>query len=165
MFTGRRQRSRSFPRDCGSFTRDNSQAARSESRRISAAVPTNQPTTQYGFYERLLTLLKQPVFRDGDWRLLECTPAWKGNWTHDCFLVFYWQGDGEERRIMAVNYADHASQCHVRLPADGIAGKFWQLHEQLQEVSYDWHGDDLTGAGLYLDMSSWQVCIFSCNAV
>jgi hypothetical protein len=127
----------------------------------------DEPTDEAvrGFYERLLTLLKQPVFRDGDWRLLECSPAWQGNWTHDCFLVFYWQGDGEERRIVAVNYADHASQCHVRLPADGIAGKFWRLHEQLQEVSYDWHGDDLTGAGLYLDMSSWQVCVFSCNAV
>jgi hypothetical protein len=127
----------------------------------------DEPTDEAvrGFYERLLTLLKQPVFRDGDWRLLECSPAWQGNWTHDCFLVFYWQGDVEERRIVAVNYADHASQCHVRLPADGIAGKFWRLHEQLQEVSYDWHGDDLTGAGLYLDMSSWQVCVFSCNAV
>ena len=24
-------------------------------------------------------------------------PAWEGNWTSDCFLVFAWQGDADER--------------------------------------------------------------------
>ena len=33
--------------------------------------------------------------RDGAWQLLECTPGWDGNWTHDCFLAFAWQGAGE----------------------------------------------------------------------
>ena len=43
--------------------------------------------------------------RDGEWRLLECVPAWDGNWTWDCFIAFAWQrGDGE-RRLVAVNYA------------------------------------------------------------
>ena len=44
------------------------------------------------FYDRLLAVLRQPVVRDGQWQLLECTPAWEGNWTNDCFLVFAWQG-------------------------------------------------------------------------
>ena len=30
---------------------------------------------------RLLAVLRQPVVRDGQWRLLECAPAWEGNWT------------------------------------------------------------------------------------
>src|SRR6185295_19119977 len=34
------------------------------------------------FYERLLAILKQQVLRDGSWQLLECQPAWEGNWTH-----------------------------------------------------------------------------------
>ena len=37
-------------------------------------------------------VLRQPAVRDGQWQLLECTPGWDGNWTHDCFLVFAWQG-------------------------------------------------------------------------
>ena len=41
--------------------------------------------------------------------LLECVPAWDGNWTWDCFLVFAWQGAGEERLIVAVNYAPATS--------------------------------------------------------
>ena len=28
------------------------------------------------------------------WQLLDCTPAWEGNWTWDCFLAFAWQGPG-----------------------------------------------------------------------
>ena len=34
-----------------------------------------------GSTSRLLAVLRQPVFRDGEWRLLECVPAWEGNWT------------------------------------------------------------------------------------
>jgi glycosidase len=53
------------------------------------------------FYDRLLAVLRQRVVRDGRWQLLECVPAWDGNWTWDCFLV-KWQtrsclsaGEGE----------------------------------------------------------------------
>ena len=33
------------------------------------------------FYERLLAVLREPAVRDGQWQLLECVPAWEGNWT------------------------------------------------------------------------------------
>ena len=42
-----------------------------------------------------LTVLRQPVVRDGQWQLLECAPAWDGNWTNDCFVAFAWQGPTE----------------------------------------------------------------------
>ena len=44
------------------------------------------------FYERLLAVLRHAAVRNGDWQLLECVPAWEGNWTWDCFVVFAWQG-------------------------------------------------------------------------
>ncbi|HWU36426.1 MAG TPA: alpha-amylase family glycosyl hydrolase, partial [Candidatus Acidoferrum sp.] len=44
------------------------------------------------FYDQLLSVLSQPGVRDGQWQLLECVPAWGGNWTSDCFLAFAWQG-------------------------------------------------------------------------
>ena len=54
----------------------------------------NEPIDQQlqQFYDRLLAVLRQPVVRDGQWQLLECVPAWDGNWTWDCFLAFAWQG-------------------------------------------------------------------------
>ena len=65
------------------------------------------------FYDRLLAVLRQPVVRDGQWQLLECAPAWDGNWTWDCFVAFAWQGPGGERLLVAVNYAPNQSQCYV----------------------------------------------------
>ena len=116
------------------------------------------------FYDRLLSILRQPAFRDGRWQLLECTPAWQGNWTHDCYLVFAWLGPREERFLVAVNYAPNQSQCHVRLPFEELPGKRWRLQDQLTGGAYDWHGEDLTNRGLFLDMAPWQTSIFSLAA-
>ncbi len=113
------------------------------------------------FYDRLLAVLRQPTVRDGQWQVLECTPAWEGNWTNDCFLAFAWQGPKGEALVVAVNYAPNKSQCHVRLPFANIGGKKWQLEDQLSPASYEWNGDDLQGRGLYLDMAPWQASVFS----
>ena len=112
------------------------------------------------FYERLLALIRQPVVHDGQWQLLERAPAWDGNWTTDCVIVFAWRGFNGEVLIVAVNYAPNHSQCHVGLPFAEIAGKQWQLQDQLSPARYEWNGDDLLGRGLYLDLTPWQACAF-----
>ena len=113
------------------------------------------------FYDRLLAVLRQPAFRDGDWQLLECTPAWEGNWTHDCLLVFAWQGAARDRFVVAVNYAPNQSQCHARLPFGDLGGKKWRFQDQLAPAAYDWNGDDLQARGLFLNMAPWQASAFS----
>jgi hypothetical protein len=114
-----------------------------------------------GFYDRLLALLRQPVFHDGQWQLLECLPGWDGNWTHDCFLVFAWRNGQGEQLVVAVNYAPNQSQCHVRLPFANLGGQTWHLREQLSDAAYQWNGDDLQARGLFLDMKPWQASVFS----
>jgi glycosidase len=121
--------------------------------------PTNETLQQ--FYKRLLSVLKQPLVRDGSWQLLECSPAWEGNWTHDCVLAFSWRSADDERLIVAVNYASNQSQCHVGLPYADVGGRRWRLHDQLSDAGYDWNGDDLLGSGLYLDLAPWQASVFS----
>jgi hypothetical protein len=105
--------------------------------------------------------LPQPAFRDGQWQLLECTPGWEGNWTHDCLLVFAWTGPVGEKAVVAVNYAPNKSQCHVRLPFGDLAGKKGRLQDQLGGGAFEWNGDDLQGRGLFLDMTPWQACVYS----
>ena len=78
------------------------------------------------FYDGLLECLKDPAFRDGDWQLLECRPAWEENETSDSFVAFSWTGAGE-RRLVAVNYADHRSQCYVTMPWRDLDGPTWRL--------------------------------------
>lgn len=113
------------------------------------------------FYDRLLAILRQPVIRDGQWQLLECAPAWDGNWTNDCIVAFAWQGPQREPLVVAVNYAPNQSQCHIRLPLADLAGKKWKLQDQLSPASYEWNGDDLQGRGLFVDLAPWQAAVFA----
>ena len=113
------------------------------------------------FYDRLLTVLRQPVVRDGQWQVLDCTPAWEGNWTWDCFLAFAWQGSGGERLLVTVNYAPNQSQCYVRLPFPDLGNGQWRLEDLLGDATYDREGDDLQARGLYLDEPPWKASVFS----
>ena len=121
--------------------------------------PTDRRLQQ--FYERLLGVLRKPVVREGQWQLLECRPAWEGNWTRDCFLAFAWQGPGQDRLLVTVNYAPNQSQCYVRLPFPEIGGGQWRLEDLLGDATYDRNGSDLQENGLYLDAPPWQACVFS----
>ena len=113
------------------------------------------------FYDRLLALLRRPVLRHGEWQLLECAPAWEGNWTWDCFLAFSWQGAQDERLLVTVNYAANQSQCYVRLPFHDLGNHEWRLEDQIGAETYDRDGNDLQSRGLFLDMPAWQACVFS----
>jgi hypothetical protein len=92
------------------------------------------------FYKRLLAVLRLPVVREGQWQLLECVPAWNGNWTHDCLLAFGWQGGDGKRLLVAVNYAPNQSQCYVRLPFAGLANRQVRLQDLTSEAAYDRDG-------------------------
>jgi hypothetical protein len=112
------------------------------------------------FYDRLLAALRHPALRDGNWQLLECIPAWEGNWTSDCFLVFAWHNSAEEEMLVAVNYAPNQSQCYVRLPFNDVTNHQWRLQDLLNEAQYDRNGNDLASHGLYLDVPAWHYHAF-----
>jgi hypothetical protein len=118
------------------------------------------------FYDGLLECLKDPAFREGDWRLLACGPAWDGNETSDGFVAFSWTGPGDRRRLVAVNYAPHQGQCYVTLPWADLDGRSWRLRDLTGPALYDREGGDLARRGLYLDMPAWGYHVFavSCEA-
>jgi len=112
------------------------------------------------FYARLLTALERAAVRDGEWRLLECAPAWDGNWTWDGFLAFGWQRPGGERVLVAVNYAGNQGQCYVRLPLADMEGRTIRFTDLLSDAGYDRGGGDLMSSGLYLDLRPWSYPVF-----
>ncbi len=107
------------------------------------------------FYDRLLALIRQPALRDGQWRLLDCAPAWDGNWTSDCYVAWSWEARDGQRRLVAVNYAGNQSQCYVRLPFADLTGRKLQLQDLTGPASYDRDGSELAARGLYLDLPPW----------
>lgn len=125
--------------------------------------PTNEILKR--FYERLLSVLGEPVVRDGEWTLLECAPAWVGNWTWDCFIAWLWRGEGEERRLVAVNYAANQSQCFVRLPLPESSGRTLRFKDMMSVASYDRDGGEVISRGLYLDLPPWGYHVFELTGV
>jgi hypothetical protein len=121
--------------------------------------PIDQKLKQ--FYERLLAVLRHPVVRNGQWQLLECVPAWEGNWTWDCFVAFSWEGLDGEGLLVAVNYALNQSQCYIRLPFTDLGNGHWRLKDLLGDAQYDRDGNDLQSQGLYLDVPPWQYHAFT----
>ena len=122
------------------------------------AEPVNEELKQ--FYDRLLNALELPVLRNGYWHLLKCDAAWEGNWTADAFIAFVWQDFESQRVVVAVNYAPHQSQCFVKLPFGGMAGRNWQFRDLLTDVVYERDGTDLQSRGLYLDIPPWHYHVF-----
>ncbi len=117
------------------------------------------------FYERLLTILRRSVVREGSWQLLECRPAWDGNWTWDCFVAFAWQGTAGDGLVVVVNYAPNQSQCRVTLPFGDLEGSEWRLQDLFDEAVYDRDGDDLTRRGLYVDARPWHASVFALSVL
>jgi glycosidase len=106
------------------------------------------------FYDGLLAVVGKAAVRDGEWRLLECAPAWDGNWTSDGFLAFGWQRDAA-RVLVAVNYAGNQGQCYVRVPFTDLAGRSVRLIDLMSGARYDRAGSDLVSTGLYVDLPPW----------
>jgi hypothetical protein len=115
--------------------------------------PTDQELGK--FYQRLLAVLRLPVVRQGQWQLLDCVPAWNGNWTHDCFVAFAWQGPDGKRLLVAVNYAPNQSQCYVRLPFADLTNRPVRLQNRMADGAYDRDGNQLLSGGLYVDLKPW----------
>jgi glycosidase len=112
------------------------------------------------FYRRLLDALRLSVFRNGDWQLLECKPAWAGNWTWECFIAFTWQGADGQRAIAAVNYAPNQSQCSIPLLWPDLGGQMYQLKDLMGSGIYDRTGDSLLSPGLYMDLPAWGYGVY-----
>jgi alpha amylase-like protein len=116
------------------------------------------------FYERLLPVVQQPIVREGAWRLLECSQAWDGNWTWDCFIASLWHL-GNRQLLVAVNYAANQSQCFVRIPVSQLAGRTMRFKDLMSPAVFDRDGDELRLHGLYLDMPAGGYHVFEITSL
>ena len=123
--------------------------------------PEETPNEEIGnFYEQLLAMLRNPIVRTGEWRSLECQPAWGGNETWDSFIAHAWTGPGNKRMLIVANYAAHSSQCYLKLPFSEIKTHKVALEDLLSPASYLREGNELFEHGLYLDLKPWSYHVF-----
>jgi hypothetical protein len=117
------------------------------------------------FYSDLLSVIKQPLFRDGQWKLLECVPAWDGNGSWDSFIAFAWEEQYGRRAVIVVNYAPHASQCYLRLPFSYISDHRIEFRDLMTIALYYRDGNDLLSQGIFLDLPPWGYHAFEVSVM
>lgn len=115
------------------------------------------------FYTQLLQVIQDSVFRNGQWKLLECTASWHDNNTWNYFLAFAWEDKNKKRWIVAVNYAPDQGQCFVHLPFPEIKGQSVQLTDLMGKETYYRKGNNLLSKGLFLDLPAWGYNVFEVN--
>jgi len=113
----------------------------------------------HDFYQRLLACLRHPDAQ-GEWSLLDCTPAWDGNWTWDCFICFAWRGGGGTSLVAVVNYAANQSQCYLHLPLEATQGGILRFRDLMGPEAYDRDAGDVRSRGMYLDLPAWGYHVF-----
>jgi hypothetical protein len=116
------------------------------------------------FYKTLLGILKTSLFREGNWQLVNCEPAWEGNWSNDSYISFAWKGDREEKILLAVNYSNFQSQCYLKLPFNDIGTGSLVLNDLISGNTYERDVTDLKTKGLYLDEPAWKIYVFLLNS-
>ncbi len=112
------------------------------------------------FYDQLLGLMKKSIFKTGNWKLLDTVSAWYGNESFNAFVAFGWESGANDRVLVVVNFASHASQCFVRLPFSALTGNSVVFKDLLGAASYERQGEGLAVTGLFLDMEAWGYHVF-----
>jgi glycosidase len=117
------------------------------------------------FYYDLLAVIKQPLFNNGQWRMLECVPAWEGNESWNSFIAFSWEEKNGRRAFVTVNYAPHSSQGYLRLPFPDIGNQTLELRDLMSVAMFHRDGNDLLSRGLYLDMPPFGYHVFELSVI
>lgn len=111
------------------------------------------------YYDKLLLIVKEEVFKSGSWKLLKPEPSWSDNDTYKNMLAWHWQL-GEENRLVVINFSDVTSSCRLKLsvanhPEDIV------MSDLLSDEDYIRNRDDLISIGLYIELELFRCHIFA----
>jgi glycosidase len=111
-------------------------------------------------YRRLLELLKRPELRDGRWALCDCRQPWADNPTWNNYVAFSWQGDGDRRLLVAVNYGPTQGQANVLAGFGDLPGRRVGLSDLTSPASFERDGTEMATQGLFVDLPAWGYHVF-----
>jgi Alpha amylase, catalytic domain len=114
-------------------------------------------------YAELLAAFADSAVGRGAAALLTPRSAWHGNGSCAAFVIVQWQraDDPAAFDLAVINLAAERAQCRVALTAAGLAGGTWQLRDRLGQERWQRDGDELAGAGLFLDVAGHTAQLFA----
>ena len=108
----------------------------------------------------LLECIRDPVFRQGSWQLLDLKPAWQENPTWENFLSFLWNAEGYGTRMVVVNYAPHSGQCYIASPEHALPPNILEFKDLLGPALYIRDRAGIVSRGMYFDLPGYGCHLF-----
>lgn len=122
--------------------------------------PEEQPSECIvSFYDKLLKIVDEPIFKNGDWRLLKLTPSWSSNNTFENMLAWEWYYEGE-RRLVIINFSDQTSSGRIQLDMIGYPEDV-KMVDLLNNEEYIRQRRDLATIGLYVELDLYKCHILA----
>lgn len=111
------------------------------------------------FYDKLLSITSQEIFKRGKWMLLDPVSSYNNNTSFENILAWMWTFR-EEKRIVVVNYSDMVSTCRLKLDVRGYSDEF-VVNDLLNNHNYTRSAEEVFHQGLYIELKPYQSHIFS----
>ncbi len=111
------------------------------------------------FYEKLLSITKEEIFKKGNWILHSPVSSWEGNETYKNILAWQWKKNGENR-LVVVNYSSYVSTCRIKIDVREYPEEF-VIIDLLNDEKYTRSAEEVYHSGLYIELKPFQSHIFS----
>jgi hypothetical protein len=111
------------------------------------------------YYEKILSILKNKIFIDGEFTKLETSPLAEDNDSYEDVFAFMWKLE-KEMWIIVVNYSDKASQCRIIFDPETDQTKI-TLTDHVTGDRYIRKVNEINNPGLYIELKSYRSHIFS----
>lgn len=111
------------------------------------------------FYDKLLEITKEDIFKKGDWKLLSLSPSWNNNHTFRNMLAWEWYYEGQ-RRLVIINFSDRTSSGRIQLDMIGYPEAV-KMKDLLNNEEYIRQRRDLATIGLYVELDLYKCHILA----
>jgi len=114
-----------------------------------------EPTDEglQAFYRKLLEAASSKGLRNGQWQLCDRT-GWPDNSSYQNLVAWGWNG-AAYKQLVVVNLSPSGAQAMVRVPWNDLNGSTWKITDVFTGQVYERSGDEMTNAGLYVDLPPW----------
>lgn len=106
------------------------------------------------FYDRLLAIIEDDIFRDGEWKFL--TPITRGETDNTFNNIIAWSWTYKDNfRLIAINYSQFISTCHIKLDLTKY-GASVNFYDEINNVYYGRNSENIKNIGLFLDLKPYR---------
>jgi len=114
------------------------------------------------YFDKILRVTKEDVFHSGNWNLLPVIA--EGDPTSENLIAFEWRSDSAWK-IIVVNLSGRDAQGRIRMGERVSPSTEYVFYDQLHEVRYPRHGEELQNVGLFVRREGLQAHLFEITPV